>query len=747
MIIKNQLAKPKINGYMVNTKENEDVNNTTEIEIIGLESDLVLDQLKGLQDGSLENYINMSDSDTLKNNRCQEFTNLKTADIRGIKVLGPLAFYGCSNLETVIFDKLETIGNSAFYNCAKLDLDLSKGIKEIGEYAFRGIGNYNVGAVSKLKGLNCQIGAYAFNYAKVKEMTGSFTHIGTGAFNIAVSGGIDLEKIDIEINGHIYQSAFQGLTAFGGECKISGNVTQLDNYAFYQIGSSRSTTNYFILDFKNSTFTTIGLNTFAGSTGNIVKYLRIYLPSTLSNLTSGFTYGDNNEIYFTGLVPPTLSSGVFANNTNMTLFIPYNAMNAYRTATNWTTYASNMKAFTLAGTFTAGETLPVYNDEGYPCTWYTDKAMTQQVTTCPIDSPELYCSVGATKEAIKVLSIKEKDCDVVISDGVNTYVEGDFITIGTSLTITCSTEESGYIPYKLVLNNVDITSSFVQSDDDYVYTFTAGQDNISLNCKYWDGVNEPYDEVFANNSWTLIKKAAKQNEIPDTWLVGDTKQVTFGTYTYDVRIVDKQVGRYKYVSDDSDTRITFEFVKLPNDTLAWSANTSVRNYGGFENSYIRAFLNGGTYWTNNTGSTTGEITLDNSFYRRLYYGDTSAQELYAALEDVKFPCVQGGTSNIVDRTAQCKLFLGSFAELAGYNTSPYKDESYLTDPDHYQWDYYKAGNQATRQKVNVANNVANSYWSRTTISSYYCYIGSSGGASTYSYYYNTNYSIAPCFAF
>ena len=50
--------------------------------------------------------------------------------------------------------------------------------------------------------------------------------------------------------------------------------------------------------------------------------------------------------------------------------------------------------------------------------------------------------------------------------------------------------------------------------------------------------------VFANNSWNEIITAVQNNEVPDTWKVGDAKRMTIGDIDYNIRIIGKNHDTY-----------------------------------------------------------------------------------------------------------------------------------------------------------------------------------------------------------
>lgn len=53
-----------------------------------------------------------------------------------------------------------------------------------------------------------------------------------------------------------------------------------------------------------------------------------------------------------------------------------------------------------------------------------------------------------------------------------------------------------------------------------------------------------YKGAFADNSWDKIARACQANEVPDTWLVGDSKSMTINGTSYEVVIIGKNHDTY-----------------------------------------------------------------------------------------------------------------------------------------------------------------------------------------------------------
>ena len=72
----------------------------------------------------------------------------------------------------------------------------------------------------------------------------------------------------------------------------------------------------------------------------------IDLPDSITNIgDNAFEYCTSlTEVYVRSTVPPTLGSNVFDNNASgRRIFVPYESLNAYKTAPGWSDYASSIE--------------------------------------------------------------------------------------------------------------------------------------------------------------------------------------------------------------------------------------------------------------------------------------------------------------------------------------------------------------------------------------------------------------------
>lgn len=232
-----------------------------------------------------------------------------------------------------------------------------------------------------------------------------------------------------------------------------------------------------------------------------------------------------------------------------------------------------------------------------------------------------------------------------------------------------------------------------------------------------------YDAVFGNNSWALIKQACQNNEIPATWLIGDTKSFV-GTdgNTYNVRFSDKQAGRYTYADNSKVTHGAFEFVEVLPSTYQW--NTTNTNVGGFASSLIQTTLN----------STIINILPD---------------ELKNLLENITIKSSTGGTTYTGQSTSANKLFLLGYNEVTTKSLTPqYQDETVNNGITFGRYDYYNTHTTGSdRIKYEVGTSTAQAWWLKSPKSGVAVSASSvfEGGVVT-NFIANYNFYVSPVWA-
>ena len=195
---------------------------------------------------------------------------------------------------------------------------------------------------------------------------------------------------------------------------------------------------------------------------------------------------------------------------------------------------------------------------------------------------------------------------------------------------------------------------------------------------------------FADNEWSEIIAACQSGDVPDSWVVGNYKNMTINGKAYRIDIIGKNHDTY---AAGGTAPLTFQMHDCYTETK--QMNSSNTNSGGWQNSAMR---------------TTHLPAILNLM----------PAEVKAAIRDVQKKSSAGNQSSSI-QTTNDKLFLLSEIEIFGSTTYSFAGEG-------KQYDYYKAGNS----KVKNLSGSAHSWWERSPCSSYstfFCFVNSDGDAN------------------
>lgn len=259
-----------------------------------------------------------------------------------------------------IGNSVENIGDSAFFACYSLaSITIPDSVTSIGTYAFDGC--YSLTSIAIPDNVT-SIEMYAFSgcYSLTSiAISDSVTNIGGSAFN---NGCYSLTSITIPdsvttIGGNVFNSCYSlasiiipdsatsiGVSVFSG-CRSLASITIPDGVT--NIGTSmfdgcHSLTSIAIPD----GVTNIGGTALSGCD----SLTSITIPDSVTNIIANAFAGSCSvsEYHLLPTTPPTLAkSNAFSGIPNdCKIYVPYSAdhsiLNAYKTATNWSTYASYM---------------------------------------------------------------------------------------------------------------------------------------------------------------------------------------------------------------------------------------------------------------------------------------------------------------------------------------------------------------------------------------------------------------------
>ena len=239
----------------------------------------------------------------------QGCTSLTSIEIpNSVTSIGNSVFQGCSALESVtIGNSVTSIGNQAFQDCTTLEsVAIGNSVTSIGNQAF-----YNCTSLTSI------------------EIPNTVTSIEKDTFKNCTSlTSVTIGNSVATIGEYVFAGC-TGLTSI----EIPNSVTSIGNYSFY--------------DCKNLASVTLG---------NSVKYIKERAFQYCSSLTSILipdsvtSIGNNAFYYCTGLTEitllgtnvPSLGTSVFYNTKNCPIYVPYESLNDYKAASNWSSYKNRI---------------------------------------------------------------------------------------------------------------------------------------------------------------------------------------------------------------------------------------------------------------------------------------------------------------------------------------------------------------------------------------------------------------------
>ena len=320
---------------------------------------------------TIGNSVTEIGGDAFRN--CSGFTGSLTLP-NSVMTIGISAFEDCSGFtgSLTIGNSVTTIGSRAFYQCSGFtgSLTIPNSVITIGSYAFQDCSDFtgsltfgnsvtiiDESAFSSCEGFTgnltipnsvTMIGNYAFSgcrgFTGSLALPNSVSTIGNSAFwNCCnFTGSLTIPNSVTTIGN----SAFAYCSGFTGSLTIPNSVTTIGNGAFSCSGFTGS------LTIPNSV-TTIGNGAFSrcsGFTGSLT------IPNSVTTIgNNAFSYCNGfTEAMIFGTTPPLLDYDGFYL-TSFPIYVPYESLNNYKTATNWSDY--EYQIFPMAYT-----TIPGYGE-------------------------------------------------------------------------------------------------------------------------------------------------------------------------------------------------------------------------------------------------------------------------------------------------------------------------------------------------------------------------------------------------
>lgn len=233
-------------------------------------------------------------------------TSFEELEKFGVKVIPYAGFVRCSSLRRIGLSNIEAIGYRAFGGCPLLEsIDLSS-IKTLGGDSFQ---ESNV----KLT-----------HIGNTLESLGPFSFRGVNADGIVLSMP-NLSKCDA--------NAFEGIKGSFKGIDSMGSITSIPYRCFFENGVE-----YVIL---HQGITSI--DTYAFLRCRNLRYVKglVNLQSIGERAFDGCT--SLTSLPINNPTPPTLSSKVFTSCDSLSIYVPDESVEAYKTAENWSAYASKIK--------------------------------------------------------------------------------------------------------------------------------------------------------------------------------------------------------------------------------------------------------------------------------------------------------------------------------------------------------------------------------------------------------------------
>ena len=302
-------------------------------------------------------------------NGCTSLTNINLSPT--LTTIGSHAFYNCTPLSGITLpSSITSIGSSAFNSCTSLEIaDLSlPNLEKLASSAFVGVKITKISNLGKITAINPSnantenlgdksvlkevtlpdtiktIGNYTFlNYTALETIT-----IESGASGISV-GGSAFQGLSSLVNFNVDFGAFVsiGAGAFSGISLLNEvifpNVTTIQHQAFRESSISKIK--------LPSIETMAGAKNYDGIFSGCRNLVLVDIGANCTSIgSSSFgryigTSGKNLTVVVRAATPPSLGGTLFStiNATFSALYVPDDSVDAYKAATNWSTYADIIK--------------------------------------------------------------------------------------------------------------------------------------------------------------------------------------------------------------------------------------------------------------------------------------------------------------------------------------------------------------------------------------------------------------------
>lgn len=280
-------------------------------------------------------------------------TSLEAKDLAGVTAIRDYAFCYWTGEHIEIPSTVKKVGKYAFQYCSNMQSDIElRAVENVGEYAFE-----NSGIKSLVLGANAKTyGNFAFaNCSNLKSIT---LENGATLGNYIFERCTALESIELPPSANdIKLRAFYCCTNLK-KVVLPETLTWIDKYAFQNCDLSEG-----VIFKGNGTRFTINSEAFHATKLREVDFpnglvrlynhtfykctelKRVYLPSSTAQLDGknfdGCTALENLTVNRT--TPPALLQTLGVIPATAIIYVPYNSVDTYKAATNWSAYADQIQ--------------------------------------------------------------------------------------------------------------------------------------------------------------------------------------------------------------------------------------------------------------------------------------------------------------------------------------------------------------------------------------------------------------------
>ena len=260
--------------------------------------------------------------------QCSSLRSITIPD--GLSTIDVYAFRLCSSLEFVnIPNSVTTISKDAYSDCLGLKSISLTNVRYIKEDAFKNCKNLEIDEFD-FPNL-CELGQRAFIGVKIKKIVnlGSITVINPSCFEQCTTlTDVVLSDIVTAILGGAFRLCSNLVSI-----RMPDTILSIGEGAFWGCAFES-------IKLPNH-LTEIGKDGFV----NCSKLLSITIPSNVIKI-GDYAIRNSTALQYVKIlaeVPPTLGNNVFDNTNNCPIYVPATSVTSYKTATNWSNYASRIK--------------------------------------------------------------------------------------------------------------------------------------------------------------------------------------------------------------------------------------------------------------------------------------------------------------------------------------------------------------------------------------------------------------------